>query len=197
MIEGRGYDCNVFVFDDVMVDTGTGENMKYILESLKKADYDPDDLTLIVNTHNHYDHIGGNSYLDLDVAMHQTDAIALEKGDDMTTAACLFGKSMGEMKVDVKLQEGDKIRNFEVLHTPGHTAGGICLYDGENLISGDTVFTDGGFGRTDLGGNMEDLKTSLKRLNNLKVDNLLPGHGPYANNGSEHIKLAYEIVRRF
>ncbi len=197
MIEGIGFDCNVYVFEDVMVDTGTGENIEYILESLKKADYNPDDLSLIVNTHNHYDHMGGNRYLDLKVAMHGEDARALEDGDDMATAACLFGKSLGKMKVDLKLQEGDKICDYEVLHTPGHTAGGICLYNGETLISGDTVFADGGFGRTDLGGDMEKMIKSLKRLSDLKVDYLLPGHGPCTGDGSRHIKLAYEIARGF
>ena len=197
MIEGIGFDCNIYVFEDVIVDTGTGENMKYIFESLKKADYNPDDLSLIVNTHNHYDHIGGNRYLDLKVAMHKEDALALEKGDNTTTAASLFGTSLDKMKVDFKLQEGDKIHNFEVLHTPGHTKGGICLYDGETLISGDTVFADGGFGRTDLGGDMKDMKESLKRVNSLEVTYLLPGHGPCASDGSKHVKLAYEILKGF
>ncbi len=197
MVEGKGFDCNVYVFEDVLVDTGTGENMDYILKSIKQAGLSLDDLSLIVNTHNHYDHIGGNRYLDLKVAMHQEDARALENGDDFATAASMFGESLGKMKVDIKLQEGDKIHDFEVLHTPGHTSGGICLYDGETLISGDTVFADGGFGRTDLGGNMDEMIESLKCLTELKVHNLLPGHGPSTNDGSKHIKLSYDIIKRF
>lgn len=197
MIEGVGFDCNVYVYKDVLIDTGTGENMDYVLKSLKEADYEPDDLSLIVNTHNHYDHIGGNRFLDLEVAMHHEDAIALEKGDDIATAAFMFGKTLGKMNVDYKLHEGDKIQGFEVLHTPGHTSGGICLYDGETLISGDTVFADGGFGRTDIGGNMNEMIQSLKRLNGLKVDYLLPGHGPCASDGSEHISYSYQIAKNF
>ncbi len=158
MVEGRGFDSNVYVFQDVLVDTGTGENIYYILKSIKQAGINPDDISLIVNTHNHYDHTGGNRYLDLKVAMHQEDAQALENGDDMATAATMFGESLGKMKVDWKLQEGDKIHDFEVLHTPGHTRGGICLYNGETLISGDTVFADGGFGRMDLGGSVKDMQ---------------------------------------
>lgn len=50
------------------------------------------------------------------------------------------------------MEEGDKIKDFEVIHTPGHSKGAICLWDGENLISGDTVFGHGGVGRTDIGG---------------------------------------------
>lgn len=197
MIEGRSFDSNVYVFEDVIVDTGTGQNIDYILSSLKKARYNPSDLSLIVNTHNHYDHIGGNAYLDLKVAMHQEDAKALEEGDEMATAACMFGKSMDKVKVDRLLQEGDKIHDFEVLHTPGHTPGGICLYNGETLISGDTVFADGGFGRVDLGGNIDSMRKSLKRLSELEFKYLLPGHGPCASDGPKHVKMAYEIVKQF
>lgn len=197
LVEGRGFDCNVYVFEDILVDTGTGENIDYILKSIKEAGINPDDLSLIVNTHNHYDHIGGDRYLDLKVAMHHKDATTLESGDDKATVASMFGQSMGKMKVDWKLQEGDKIHDFEVLHTPGHTSGGICLYDGETLISGDTVFADGGFGRMDLGGSVKDMRASLRRLSELEVEYLLPGHGPCADEGSRHIKLAYNILKEF
>lgn len=197
MVEGRGFDCNVYVFEDVLVDTGTGENMEYLLSSIKKAGVSPEDLKLIINTHHHYDHIGGNRYFDLEVAMHHEDAEALENGDDMATAASMFGQSLGKMKVDRKLEEGDKIYNFEVLHTPGHTSGGICLYDGENLISGDTVFAEGGFGRMDLGGSVEDMKNSLKRLSELQVKHLFPGHGPSVEEGSRHIQLSHRILKGY
>lgn len=197
IVEGMGSDSNVYVFDDIIVDTGTGDNIQYILDSIKKAGLNPDDLSMIVNTHNHYDHIGGNRYLDLKVAMHREDALILEQGDNDATVAYMFGKSIDGMKVDLKLEEGDKIHDFEILHTPGHTIGGICLYDGKNLISGDTVFANGGFGRTDLGGNMNDMKESLTRLSKLDVEYLLPGHGPCANNGSIHVKMAYESLMGF
>ena len=78
IIEGIGYDSNIYVFEDVIVDTGTGENMEYIKNSIKNADITFDDLSLIVNTHNHYDHIGGNHCFDLDVAMHSEDACTLK-----------------------------------------------------------------------------------------------------------------------
>ena len=155
MIEGMGYDSNIYIFEDVIVDTGTGDNIQYIKDSMKNAGLSVNDLSLIVNTHNHYDHIGGNRFFDLEVAMHREDAIAIEEGDDESTVASMFGRSMKGMKVDRKLEEGDKIHNFEVLHTPGHTKGGICLYNGEILISGDTVFAGGGCGRMDIGGECE------------------------------------------
>ncbi len=195
MVEGRGFDSNVYAFEDVLVDTGTGKNIAYILKSIRQAGINPDDLSLIVNTHNHYDHIGGNRHLDLKVAMHREDAQTLESGDGTATVADMFGESLGRMKVDWKLQEGDKIHDFEVLHTPGHTRGGICLYDGETLISGDTVFADGGFGRMDLGGSLIDMQESLKRLSELEIKYLLPGHGPCTDEGSKHIQMAYNIIK--
>ena len=88
------------------------------------------------------------------------------------------------------LNEGDKVGDFEVIHTPGHSYGGICLWDGENLICGDTVFANGGYGRTDIGGNMDDLRNSLRKLNKLNVKYLFPGHGPWVDNGKKHIELS-------
>ena len=197
MIEGMGYDSNIYIFEDVIVDTGTGDNIQYIKNSLKNAGLSVNDLSLIVNTHNHYDHIGGNRFFDLEVAMHREDAIAVEEGDDESTVANMFGRSIKGLKVDRKLEESDKIHSFKVLHTPGHTKGGICLYDGETLISGDTVFAGGGCGRMDIGGNVNDMRSSLKRLSHLDVKYLLPGHGPWASDGSKHIKMAYRMLDDF
>ena len=197
IIEGIGYDSNVYIFEDVIVDTGTGDNFKYIKSSMESAGINIEDLSLIVNTHNHFDHIGGNKCFDLDVAMHIEDARAIEEENDDVTAASMFGRSMEGLKVDRKLKESDKIHNFEVIHTPGHTNGGICLYNGKTLISGDTVFAGGGFGRMDIGGNVQDMKNSLERLSRLNMEYLLPGHGPWTDNGSEHVKLAFKMLKRY
>jgi hydroxyacylglutathione hydrolase len=197
IIEGMGYDCNIYIFEDVIVDTGTGDNIQYIKDSMKKAKISIDDLSLIVNTHNHFDHIGGNRCFDLEVAMHREDAKAIEEGDDDATVARMFGRSMDGMKVDRILEEGDKIHDFEVLHTPGHTKGGICLYNGETLISGDTVFAGGGCGRMDIGGDVNEMKKSLERLTTIDVTYLLPGHGPWVNDGSRHIKMAYNMLNGY
>ena len=197
IIEGRGYDSNIYIFEDVIVDTGTGDNIGYIKDSMKKADITVDDLSLIVNTHNHFDHIGGNKCFDLEVAMHRDDAKAIEAGDNEATVASMFGRSMNGMKIDRILEEGDKIHDFEVIHTPGHTKGGICLYNGEILISGDTVFAGGGCGRMDIGGDINDMKKSLKRLSQMNVKYLLPGHGPWVSDGSRHIKMAYSILEEY
>jgi len=193
-IEGFGPDSNCYLVGDILVDTGTGMNKDYLPQKIQEAELDIDDVAMIVNTHCHYDHVGGNYLFPKSkVAIHEEDAKILQSKDSPLTAGFLFGKSIEREDVDIKLKEGDKIANFEVIHTPGHSPGGICLWDGEILISGDTVFANGGFGRIDLGGNPEDMANSLEKLSNLDVEYLLPGHGPWANNGKRHIELAKQM----
>ena len=194
-IEGIGFDSNIYVFEDVIVDTGTGDNLGYIKNSLNKAGMTLDDISMIVNTHSHYDHTGGDHFISKKIAIHKDDAPALENGDDIATVSYMFGKSFEPLNVDVYLEEGDTIHNFEIIHTPGHTPGGICLYDGETLISGDTVFANGGFGRLDIGGDINAMKKSIGKLNELDFEYLLPGHGPWTKNGSRHVKLAYQFFK--
>jgi len=89
---------------------------------------------------------------------------------------------VSELQPDILLREGElKIGDvvLEVLETPGHSPGSICLYYPEKraLFSGDVIFQDG-IGRTDLpGGDSRQLKESIKRLTCLDVEYLLPGHG--------------------
>lgn len=198
MIEGIGFDSNIYLFDDVIVDTGTGENFEYVLNSIKNAGFNiAEDIKRIVNTHCHFDHTGGNHLFNAKIGIHEAEVSALENGDINATVAYMFGRQFEPMKVDFHLKDGDKINDFEVIHTPGHSAGGICLYDGETLISGDTVFADGGFGRFDIGGDINMLKASIEKLSELEVEYLLPGHGPAVSNGSEHINMSYRIIKRF
>ncbi len=196
-IEGKGYDSNIYVAGDIIIDTGTGENKKYVFSEILKAGINPADISTILNTHCHFDHVGGNSLFSGDIMIHEEDAEALESGDSMATAAYMFGKSTEPTKIAKKLQEGDKVADFEVIHTPGHTRGGICLFDGEILISGDTVFANGGIGRMDIGGSYEDMISSLEKLQKISAEYLLPGHGPWTNNAQQHIEMSYQMAKRF
>ena len=197
-IEGFGSDSNCYLIDDIIIDTGTGMDKEYLHQKIKECGLDPNDIPMIVNTHCHFDHAGGN-YLfpEAKVAIHEKDAQYIENKNDPMTAGFMFGKSMTRHDTDLKLKEGDKIANFKVLHTPGHTPGGICLWDGEILISGDTIFANGGFGRLDIGGNIEEMKYSFKKLQKLEVEYLLPGHGPWTDNGKRHVELATGMFSRF
>jgi len=199
-IEGIMADSNSYLIDNtdsdsdynyILVDTGTGQSNSNLYSSIREIGIEPEDIDLIVNTHCHFDHVGGNDFFpNAKIAIHKVDAIALRDPDSELTVSSLFGSIVRKHDVDIELEEGDKIANFEVINTPGHTKGGISLYDGEILISGDTIFSNGGVGRMDIGGNPLDMKESLMRLKELNVEYLLPGHGPWVNNGNQHVKMS-------
>ncbi len=144
----------------------------------------PNALEYIVLTHCHYDHIFGALELaeqtGARIAIHKNDAESL--GDDHATVSNLFGVRSPAIEPDVMLQGGEMLDlgdlELKVIHTPGHTLGSICLYGSKQLFSGDTVFPNGSFGRTDLkGGDTKKLIESIKLLTTMDVEILYPGHG--------------------
>ena len=195
-IVGFNYDSNCFLINgNTLVDTGAGLNREYLFSKLRENGVEPEDIELIVNTHCHFDHIGGNHFFpNAKIAVHKLDAVSIRNEDTLGTSMSAFDDA-DNSRVDIELEEGDKIGDFEVIHTPGHTSGGICLWDGENLICGDTIFAGGGVGRMDIGGNYNDMKNSVEKLMELDVVALYPGHGPIVEaNGKDHIKLSYSYL---
>lgn len=195
-ILGYNYDSNYYLIDDnILVDTGAGHNKDYLFSKIRQNGVDPENIEMVVNTHCHFDHIGGNHFFpNAKIAIHKLDAISIKNKDTLGTSLNVFDIE-GNCRVDLELEEGDNIADFEVIHTPGHTKGGICLWDGENLISGDTIFAGGGVGRMDIGGSYTDMKNSVEKLMKLDVKNIYPGHGPIVErNGKEHIKMSYSYL---
>lgn len=140
-------------------------------------------LKLIVSTHRHWDHIGDNAAVQAatgaQIAAHTLDRHGLE---EPVPAMAPFPIPPSVPAVD--LAAGSRIRfgeiELEVLHTPGHTEGSVCLLaDAERLLfTGDTLFA-AGWGRTDLpGGSDSAMVDSLSRLSHLADElRVLPGHG--------------------
>jgi glyoxylase-like metal-dependent hydrolase (beta-lactamase superfamily II) len=199
LIQVSSTDSNIYVIGDTAIDSGTGLNFTRMYQLLKAAQVDPKSIKTVINTHAHYDHVGGNGYfLNAKTAMHAEDAPALESGDAEACMVDFFDGKLKPRAVDMKLKSGEKLKlggySFEVLHTPGHTPGSVCLYDAAKkiLISGDTVFSDA-VGRVDVpGGDPEAMQASLDSLAKLKVDKLLPGHGEPLQSGASAViaKLA-------
>ncbi len=140
-------------------------------------------ITHIVNTHSHVDHIAGNKEAQqatsAPIAIHELDAPDLLHPNLGMLA--MFGAEPSPPPT-VLLKDHDLItfgnESVRVIHTPGHTLGGICLYFPGHVITGDTLFV-GGVGRTDLpGGSHEVLQNSIRnRLFTLPDDTIvLPGH---------------------
>ena len=180
LIHLSSLDSNVYLLGDTIIDTGTGFNFVRLYEAFKQMKKDLKEIKLVINTHCHFDHTGGDGYFfNAKIAIHEDDAKAVEEGDDKLINAGFFDGKAKPRKVAKKLKDGDVISGLKVIHTPGHTPGSICLLDEKNkmLFSGDTIFADG-VGRTDRpGGDEEKLEESINRIMELDFNILLPGHG--------------------
>jgi hydroxyacylglutathione hydrolase len=206
-IPGVGYDSNVYLLEDedpIVVDTGTGMFADTTLEEMSKV------LPLkrvgrIVLTHSHFDHMGGAAAIQKAtggrVYLHEEEAAPLMAGDTGLSLDGMFGQKLRQIDLE-PLRTGQRLKcgstDLEVLHSPGHSPGSIVLHDAKSksAIVGDTVFCDGGVGRWDLpGGDLAKLRRSIKRLEELGLRNMYPGHGSYAEgDAQQHLRLSLNYI---
>ncbi len=167
-----------------------GDDADRILMTLAKSELK---VKYLINTHGHFDHVGANKRMKevtgAQLAIHPDDEPMLK---ELSRSAMMFGLSAeNSPSADVLLKEGDEISfgqiTLKVIHTPGHTRGGISLYTKGHLFAGDTLFS-GSIGRTDLGGGDYDtLISSIKeKLLVLEPETIVyTGHGPETTIGNE------------
>ncbi len=188
--------CNCSILGDprtgeaMVIDPG--DNVEQILRVIGKHGLR---VSHIVITHAHIDHVGGamrlKAHTGAPILMNPQDYRLLQALDEQ--AAWIGVRPPDPVIVDAGLADGDRIGEgdlaAQVIHTPGHTEGSVCLLlDAEKtLIAGDTLFA-GSIGRTDLpGGSFERIMASLHdRLLQLPDDTrVVPGHGPLTTIGKE------------
>lgn len=185
------YETNCYVLrngedaaDCLIVDPGL--EAEDLIDFLKENKLNP---VAVVLTHGHIDHIAGLALLrvqfpDIKVLIHEMDAPMLT--EPQANLSLLSGMRFRTEPEDIALHERDIVEQagvkLVVLHTPGHTPGGICLYEQDDGVAfvGDTLFA-GSVGRTDFpGGNTSQLLASVReKLFTLPEDTkAYPGHGP-------------------
>ena len=179
-----------------LIDTGTGNESKKNISRIKSM-LNGRGLDMVILTHFHFDHIGGLSDITDEFGSEAFagagDAPYIMSGDSAYILSEAFGRKTVPAEV-TELMEGDTIdlgeHRLRVINTPGHTCGGICLYDEitHSLFSGDTVFGDG-IGRTDFpSGSTKELAMSLKKLSEIDVKTLYPGHMGIVSDGNRSIR---------
>jgi len=179
------------VADCLVIDTGL--DIGGLIDFLQEQELNP---VAIVLTHGHADHIGGvaalrSRFTDMKVHIHKLDAEMLT--EPQANLSAMTGAPFTTEPEDFSLQEQSVINlagiELLVLHTPGHTPGGICLYSKEDGVAfvGDTLFADS-VGRTDFpGGSTSQLISSIReKLFTLPDETkIYPGHGPATTIGHE------------
>ena len=177
-----GTNCYVFWDEEskecAVVDPG--DNGAQLADYIRREGLTP---VAILLTHSHFDHILGvpglrEAWPDLPLYCHPADV------DENKQTEVLFGSTFPAVASFGNItyyKEGDVVKvgsiSVDVLETPGHTPGSVCLLCEDVIFSGDTLFA-GSCGRTDIGGSWPDMQKSLKRLSSMEADfRVFPGHG--------------------
>ncbi len=199
-LKGSFYDGNVYLIkakEAMLVDAGT--DARAVINQVKRI---ASNLKYIVLTHYHYDHslAAGEvaAATNAEILIHEEDSELLQ--DVVLTMTPLLEAEKMEIKPSL-LKGGETLDlgnySIEVIHTPGHSQGSICLYDLARLFSGDTVLPQGNFGSvTMMGAEPRTLVNSIEKLSKLKVEVLYPGHGEITDKGVEQqIKTSLRIAK--
>jgi hydroxyacylglutathione hydrolase len=195
--------CNTFLINGskkVLIDPGHYQLFRHVEDHLSRLSLTPEDIDVVIITHCHPDHMESAMVFSRHSTMttiHQTEM------EFMRNMSAQYGEAAGmaSLEPDFLLQEGDLIPGditLQVILTPGHSPGSICLYWAEKkvLFTGDVVFNQG-VGRTDVpGGSGKQLKKSITRISQLEVDYLLPGHGEIVT-GRQAVQNNFTQIKNF
>jgi hydroxyacylglutathione hydrolase len=212
------YDCHVYLINGgcelALIDAGVGMDVQQILDNVIAEGFRIEDISRVLLTHAHADHSGGcaalKSELGVSVIASSEEADFLRRADEVELGLA-FARSAGwyppeyrlqPSQVDVELKDGQEIAvgdlTVTAIKTPGHSRGSVCyMMEGREatyIFTGDTVFLRGLISLLNApGSSVEDYSRSIKKLADLGVDTLLPGHlGFCLRGGQKHIDQAIE-----
>ena len=191
----------------ILIDTGMDKSAKKIIDYIQKLGYKPSNISHILLTHSHMDHIRGLKKIkelsSAKVAIYKNEADIVAGKKSMIFPKGFLGflfrimmPFMGykPVKPEIILKDGDNIEGLKIIHTPGHTLGSVCFYDRKNkvLFSGDMIYyKNGNFEYPDSKYNLDEklMKTSLMKISKSNFEYMLSGHGdPLGPKASANLK---------
>ena len=180
-------DCSVYLIDGgdefILIDSGAGPGISDIIRNMEALGFSPEKISLIVSTHAHIDHIGGNAYLQreygCEIFAHELDASRIETGE--MVGAEFYGIQYEPCTVTNKMSGSEmQLRagglDLNAIHIPGHTPGSIALYidvGDKRILFGQDVH---GPYVAQWGAVMDQVGSSLQRMKELNADILCEGH---------------------
>ena len=210
-------DCHLYLIEGgegelALVDAGVGLEPELIIENIRQAGFDENDIKYLLLTHGHSDHAAGCKYMKeqtgCKIVTTEVEARLLEKGTDeelgidITKRSGIYPEDFvyPHTKADLIVKDGDKIKvgKYEIsaLVVPGHSPGPACFFFNQNdyriMFSGDVVFFGGTIGLGNWpGSTLADYRENIGKLINLSVDALLPGHFLWTLKGGQgHLDTA-------
>ncbi len=184
-----GQDCCVYLIcsekEMALIDTGCGKAYKSMILNITRLGFEPEKIRTVLLTHCHIDHVGAAEFLRKDygskIIAHENDSPPLESGDQILTAAFLYGIRLKPMRIDYKIRgETEAIEvgklTLNILHTPGHTPGSVSAFVDTGklrVLFGQDIH--GPF-HPDFGSDIQLWRKSMQKLLKLQADILCEGH---------------------
>ena len=210
----RGYlNGNHFVYrseDPILIDTAYIQGFEETEQSITHLGVDPAQVRLIITTHSHCDHVGGNKIIQdrsgCDIAMHWIGKYFMDTRDDWSTWWRYYDQESDFFDCTHPLEDGDRIsvgpHEFEVIYTPGHASDGIVLYNPKSkiLLSSDTLWENDIPAitvRVEGSRAVFSLIESIEKLETLEVSAVYPGHGRPFTDVASAVAQAKRRLSRF
>ncbi|MHA2037416.1 MAG: MBL fold metallo-hydrolase [Promethearchaeota archaeon] len=178
---------------NVLIDTGVitkFNSLNYLLTT--EIGIKIEDINLVINTHEHFDHISANAYFQCPIAAHRWAATKIQHTDELITKGRQRGVDLSNLKINIWLEDRNIIdignTILKIIETPGHTSGSICIYEPfqQFIFTGDTLFKDA---TTNIyeSGSISEYINSLQFLYTLRINSFFPSHGKYVL-GEENVR---------
>ncbi len=202
LLRGKGKGSHNYLirasYRNVLIDSGLDQNFLCLQEQLLSLGLKVRDIDLVINTHEHLDHIGSNRYFQESsfIAAHRFAATKITLQDHYVTLYRSGDRNEIPLRIHLWLENRSLFdlgsHTLEVIHTPGHTSGSICIYEFKTkaLFSGDTVFAGGTLSYIAESGSVGDYVNSIMRLEARKISKIFPGHGDVSQDPEQDLSQA-------